>query len=129
TVADAADKDKAGAVGKIIPTNDDDIDDDGIPDYADGWNADVNAFGDPSPKADDDQASGERFVPMTITLPDTATANLATIRIDYDDSPPDGVQRSGAGTPTDPYLYQPGPGTLRVWLKPGDARRNGEPIV
>ncbi len=89
--------------GKVIAVNDDDSDADGIADYADGF----DLFPDTTL---DDFNNGEQFVPLYLALPAGLSAQT-TLKLVYDDSPPLAVTRSE----TEPYVYTPGPGTLRVW--------------
>jgi len=101
--------------GKYIMVNDDDNDDDGIPDFADGFNWDETNGND------DDLNSGEKFVPLVFELKPGIDATKAKIKFTYSDSDPAGVTRSGTAPN---YTYTPAPGTLRIWTKDGNVSRN-----
>jgi hypothetical protein len=101
------------APGKILLVNRGDADLDGIPDFADGF----DAFGDPEIINQSDL-----FTPMTLTLPMDcrgafADPEKAKIRFRYNESTPDGVTFDEANG------YVPAAGFLRVWAKDGNAFR------
>ncbi|HEV7302460.1 MAG TPA: fibronectin type III domain-containing protein [Tepidisphaeraceae bacterium] len=114
-------EDDASRPGKIISLNDDDSDDDGIPDYADGF----DRFTDMST---DNAISGEEFVPLVVQFAPGIDYTKARFRFSYDDARPDQVMRTGDGTNEHPYVYQPGEGKLRLWRRPGNAVRQGAAI-
>jgi hypothetical protein len=93
--------------GKFVLANDDDTDNDGIPDFADGF----NKFGGTS-----GQTAGERFVPLVLQLSQAIDASKARVRFIYDGSDPGGVERTGEAPN---YVYSAAPGTLRIWKKDG----------
>ena len=98
--------------GKLVPTNDNDNDADGIPDYADGFDLDGEEG------TDDDRTGGEQFVPMFLGLGHPMNYSQTRITFVYDASDPSGVTaESGQYT-------LPSGGALRLWTKPGDAERN-----
>ena len=98
--------------GKIITVNDNDDDEDGIPDFADGFDLDPET---PS----DDVALGERFVPLVVELPPALDMRQAMLKFTYDASDPAGVQKDAeTGERT------PAPGRLRLWLVDGAQARN-----
>ncbi len=102
-----------GRPGKIITVNNGDIDLDGIPDFADGYNRDGSA-------SNDDTATGLKFVPLQLTLPSGLTSS-AIIKLTYDSSDPS----SGATTSDTPAA-----GWLRLWKKDGsDATRTVSDFV
>ncbi|WP_165071831.1 fibronectin type III domain-containing protein [Paludisphaera rhizosphaerae] len=94
--------------GKVVWANLGDLDDDGVPDFADF-----------------DGIAGGHFVPVTVTLSDNIRfADPTSIRLsfNYDASnPADPNLRKGAGTPEDPYVYTAAPGKLRLWKPNKDA--------
>jgi hypothetical protein len=114
------DKTGTGYPGKIIAVNDNDDDGDGIPDFADGF----NKFGGTS-----NQTWNEQFTPLALELLGPIDYLEARLRITYNDSDPDGVTRTGAGTPADPYVYTPATGHLRIWTKDGWATRTSRSIA
>jgi hypothetical protein len=108
-------EDKAGDPdhpGKFVMVNDVDKDNDGIPDFADGF----NAFGGSS-----SQTAGEQFTPLVFELPVPIDPAKAKVRLTYDASDPAGVTREGTAPD---YTYTAAPGKLRIWTKPGDQPRN-----
>jgi autotransporter-associated beta strand protein len=124
TPGDAEDaiEDDAAKPGKYVAVNDDDSDGDGTPDFADGFTTVVGNV------AKGGTVAGEQFVPISLKLTDNVDVNKALVRITYDASDPRDLTRSGAGTASDPYVYTPGAGTLRLWKRPGSSERSGEPV-
>lgn len=94
--------------GKIVFTNDNDDDDDGIRDDLDGFNR------DPA-KVEDDENPGERFVPLVLRLPEVFDPATATIEVDYRASPPSEPVKKRTGF-------------FRIWTVPGNQRRNGTDV-
>ncbi|MHB1038156.1 MAG: protein-arginine deiminase family protein [Pirellulales bacterium] len=93
--------------GKVLVANDNDDDNDGIPDFADGF----GKYGGTS-----NETPGERFVPLVLELPEPLDPTKATVEFIYDFSDPAQVTRTGTGTPADPYIYAPAQiGVLRIW--------------
>jgi len=101
--------------GKLTEVNEHDGDNDGIPDYADGF----NKFGGTS-----DRTDAASFVPLVIELMEPIDFVEARLRITYDASDPDEVTLTGSGTEADPYVYTPAEGHLRIWTKDADVARN-----
>lgn len=102
---------------KVIATNDDDHDADGIPGYADGYDL---YSGDSGPTADD--ASPDRFVPIVVEVPDGLSPGAATLAFRYDASDPYDVVRQADET------YVMPPGGMRIWTKDGSAARDGHGV-
>lgn len=101
------------STGKLIQANTGDLDEDGVPDYAD-----LNGV------------SGLNFVPMVLRLSENISqAQISQINLSFDYSGPAVEelqnQRNGSGTSQDPYVYTPA-GQLRIWTKNGDAVRSIE---
>jgi hypothetical protein len=114
-------EDKAGDPdhpGKFVQVNDGDKDNDGIPDFADGF----NAFGPASY-----ETAGEQFTPLVLEIPACIDATKAKIRITYDGSrlqdPCNGCQVTRTGEEPN-YTYTPEPGKLRIWKCDGSRPRN-----
>ncbi|HPD16003.1 MAG TPA: hypothetical protein PLE19_13705 [Planctomycetota bacterium] len=104
--------------GKLIAVNDNDDDGDGIPDFADGFNADG------SQGNADDATPGERFIPLILEVPHPLWSipgmqQDARLTFTYDASDP-------AQVTLDPTtgVYAPAPGTLRLWRKEGALPRS-----
>jgi len=112
-----AEEDRKGAPGRILVVKYGDADNDGVPDFADGYDRD----GEP----DDDETStdgvsiGHQLEPMVLHLRGAALEKGSdgqprTLIFDYDLSDPLGVAYDTDG-PFGPR-YEPAPGSLRVWL-------------
>jgi len=98
--------------GKITVVNDGDIDADGIPDFADGYNRDGTASND------DDSCTGLQFVPVVLKIskPEKASIESAIFTITYNSSDPANVTEvGGVYTITDA-------GILRLWKDDGPSR-------
>lgn len=93
--------------GKVITVGNGDIDNDQVPDFADGYNRDATASNA------DDAASGLKFVPAKLTLPTVDVPSNATVTLYYDASDP------ATATATTPAA-----GTLRLWRLDGDQSRS-----
>ena len=113
-------EDSGDAPGKYIAVNDGDSDHDGVVDFADGF----TTTGGVAPGG---TAGGEAFVPLKLELAEDVDLAAARVRFIYDASDPRTLTRGGAGTDADPYYYTPGSGKLRLWTRPGDEARSGEP--
>lgn len=109
----AEDNVEATSPGKIIPVGLVDTDEDGIPDFADGYNQNATA--------DDDESDGTCFAPVVIELPSPIDINVSKLRFTYSASDPMGVTTPGG-------VYTPAAGSLRLWTKPGDEERNGAQV-
>jgi hypothetical protein len=71
-------------------------------------------------------AQSAHFIPVIIKLPEPLDLNVTKVKLTYEASDPDGVTRKGAGTAadaSDPYIYTPANGTIRIWSKDGDTVR------
>jgi len=120
--------------GKIVVANDNDEDYDGIPDYADGFNWDgIEGNDDDRAAFDNPETEGvveraERFVPITITLPEPLDLAKLRLQIDYDASDPGALTRDAAPTAFGLFSYTPPSGSLRIWTTDGDEQRSMEPF-
>lgn len=101
-----------------VPPHTLDTDHDGIPDFADGYNAD-GVDGN-----SDDQVPGDFFPAWQILLPPIEDPATFLIRIVYSASDPLDVIRSESGND-----FQASPGALRLWLQRAQALRNGLPFT
>ena len=115
--------------GKIIVTNIDDDDGDGIVDWADGFDVDgVNGNADDAVTGLPSQQA-EQFVPLRITLPEPIDLAKARLQISYDASDPGAVIRVAPARASDPFTYAaPAGGTLRLWTVDGSEPRSLEPF-
>ncbi|MEN6521082.1 MAG: right-handed parallel beta-helix repeat-containing protein [Armatimonadota bacterium] len=101
-------------MAKQIQIDSDDIDDDDIPGFADGFNW------DDEPGNNDDISAQTEFVPLVLDL-ERPLEPSDQIELIYDASDPLGVTREGE----DPdFTYTPAPGTFRIWTKNGDQARD-----
>jgi hypothetical protein len=98
--------------GKYIEENRGDVNSNGVPNFADGFDKWGNAGAN----------AGGNFTPMILELTGPFDPS-AQIKFTYSDSDPDGVTRTGTGTSSDPYIYAPAAGHLRIWTKDGSADR------
>ncbi len=105
--------------GKVLLVNDDDTDDDGILDFADGFNRDG------IPGDEDDVTPGERFIPVLLEIDPGIDLSRSTLQIEYDASDPAAVSLTGGAGDS---RVTPAPGHLRLWTKPGDQPRNKNAI-
>ncbi len=113
TDAEDKEEDDETMPGKYIGVNDGDVDRDGIPNFADGYD-----LWDPGPDA------GGSFTPLALELKEPIDLDTAQIKFTYSCSNPEGVERTERGTPVDPYLYTPPvEGHLRLWRANGSANR------
>ncbi len=100
--------------GKVIAANDGDSDDDGVPDFADGYNRDGSAGNA------DDASTNDCFVPLVLRIPALpGSMGPAALRLVYSASDPAAVTVSGT-----PPLFSPAPGHLRIWTRNADQPRN-----
>jgi hypothetical protein len=102
--------------GKVVLIDDGDTDNDGIPDYADGY----NLFPAITQSA---SSAGSSFTHIAVDLT-TFDPDHAKIRFTYSASDPMQV----TSTATNPFTL-PSNGSLRIWLKDGSDQRNGLPIA
>jgi len=112
-----------GRPGKAICVNDND--DDGVlVDWADGFNWDGREA-----TADDGPARTERFVPLTITLPEPLDLSKVRLQLQYDASDPSAITRTAPPAADQPRAYSlPAAGFLRIWTKDGSAARYLDPF-
>ena len=102
--------------GKLIPANNDDKDNDGIPDFADGYGLNLtDMYPIQQIFAGDNPA--ERFAPLVLTIPSgSVDISQAIIRIGYSDSDPAGVTYN-----KNTNIFTPASGDLRLWTVSGDS--------
>ena len=119
--ADDAVEDGTGIHVAVV--NRDDVDEDTIPDFADGF----DWFDDLS---EDATNHGDKFSKARLMIPGSLLQPGNNIRFDYSNSaPPDEVTRTEVtGTGLDDvtrtaYLYGPGAGKLRLWTADGSTPR------
>jgi pimeloyl-ACP methyl ester carboxylesterase len=99
------------APGKLLFAALGSADGDAVPDFADG----MNLWSDAS---DDDACAGLALVPVALSV--SALPGDAKLVFDYDASDPAGVVRQSVGSGPGAYvLYEPAPGTLRLWRGSG----------
>lgn len=101
---------------KLIAVNDGDVDDDGVPNFADG----IDKYSNSGANA------GGGFTPFVVEIPTVVDLQTVKLRFVYDkESNPAGVIRSGTGTPSDPYIFTPaaGGGKFRIWNVDGNVDR------
>ena len=99
--------------GKLILENTGDIDEDGIPDFADGFGE--NSAADAS----------QRFTPIVLELSGMPEGDV-TFVLSYSDSAPSQITAI-----QDQYgdsVYAAGPGHLRLWTKDGNLGRDSAPL-
>ncbi len=140
--------------GMIVPVNDGDLDEDGIPDFADGFNRDEVVDSEYHESTDDDHVFLEvdgvatsdvdkLLTPVEITLPASLDLDKARVKIEYEASDPAAIEVTGLGTRWDPYVYRlPGQkadgsfdadaGYLRLWTRAdgasNDNKRSARPV-
>ena len=116
------------APGKIIFTNDGDLDQDGIPDCYDGFDIKVNGNG----VSQAGNMKSEAFTPIKIYmkgLSDLIASNQnVSIRLSYPAANPQNETITGAGTNDDPYVFSDSNKCLRIWTKDGTSQRNKESV-
>ncbi len=118
---DEEDAIEESALGKYIPRNDGDEDNDQLESFADG-------FGLPGTPGSDASA-GTRFVPLVLDISRAGEIDWATARlkVDYSTSPPGGVTtHSLPGAPAKTY-HLPAPGMLRLWTTNAASRNVAAP--
>jgi len=101
--------------GKVLLLNDGDLDGDGIPDYADGYDLDDGI-------TEDNASENVRFVPVVLNLTALDWQN-AKIKFQYPASDPAQVTAS-----TDNPCVLPTEGKIRLWKKDGGEARNKDPL-
>jgi hypothetical protein len=102
--------------GKVVLINDADADNDGIPDYADGYNlhAEIES---------DDTVPGASFIPVQVGFYAIDPPN-AKVKFTYTASDPTAV----TSTSTNPYQL-PASGKMRLWLNDADGQWDYNPAT
>ncbi|MHC4984095.1 MAG: hypothetical protein ACYTF6_13125, partial [Planctomycetota bacterium] len=101
-----------GEPGKILGVNDDDDDEDGVYDFADGFDRDG------TPGNDDDSNTDESdFIPMILEISAGVDPNTAKVDFDY-----------SASNPADCGPTEPAAGRLRIWKENGSTARDKRAI-
>ena len=110
--------------GKVIFTNAADGDDDGVPDYADGY-----SFNDEDDRTTSFDGS-RKFVPLQIKLIKPYTIDGAKIKFGYPDEadPIKGITKEGDGSVEEPWKYLLENEGLRIWKKDAPDRESGEHV-
>ncbi|MBX3373837.1 MAG: FG-GAP repeat protein [Phycisphaeraceae bacterium] len=105
--------------GKLVGANTRNLDNDWVPDFADGYDLDGQ------PGTDDDVSDGVQFVPMVLDLGD----------VDWDEIDPETVTITFGYAASDPMAvvvdgssFEPAPGRLRLWTADGSQPRSGRAI-
>ena len=98
--------------GKIILANTGDVDGDGIPDFADGFDRDDETDND------DDTCEGAQFYELKFDWP-FPDSDEKTVTIGYDASDPKQVTYN-----SETGVYTPAAGAMRLWLKDGGQARS-----
>ncbi|MHC5057930.1 MAG: hypothetical protein ACYTKD_24965 [Planctomycetota bacterium] len=102
--------------GKVVIVDNGDSDNDGIVDYADGFNS-INGT------HVDDSSVGSKFVPIVLEVAGQLDESKARVEIDYDASDPAAITASM----TEPFILPAG--KLRVWIKDADQARSKMPVL
>ena len=105
--------------GKYVEVNHKDTDQDGIPDYAYGFDWDGT-----SGNADDECASAE-FTPLPIEIKEPVDIEKAVLKITYSISDPAALTRSAEPN----YKYTLPEGYLRIWTNNASAPRNKNSVL
>ncbi|MBT7065948.1 MAG: RHS repeat protein, partial [Verrucomicrobia bacterium] len=106
--------------GKVLLVNDDDTDEDGLPDFIDGYNG-LETFGIYTNI--DDVVTNEQFVPIVFEIPEPIDLSNAKVLLAYSGSDPLAVSNVA------PDSYEPAPGQIRIWTKDGDQSRDGHTVL
>ena len=101
--------------GKVLLLNDGDLDGDGIPDYADGYDLDDGI-------TEDNASENVRFVPVVLNLTALDWQN-AKVKFQYPASDPAQVTASA-----DNPCVLPTEGKIRLWKKDGGEERSKDPL-
>ncbi len=108
--------------GKIVPTNINDDDNDGIPDYIDGY---ALFSGEPAYAGG---VAGETFHELRVSLPAPIDLSKAKIRLEFNEANCEEASRSRASANDDWEFARPGTGNLRIWTKSGGETRSCVPV-
>lgn len=106
---------------KLLVVNRGDVNDNGIPDYADGFGL-----------FEEGGTDGDAFVPIVISSELFANGDDVVIWFDYDQAPPQAVSRQEIPIPdieSSYFEYSRGNGKLRIWEKNASASRSEEDFV
>ena len=107
--------------GKIFKVNNEDLDNDGIPDFADGFN--------PFEDLDDDEtirvAGPLEFIPLVVLLPEHLDTDKVRFTFEYTASKPDDVKKTEVGRTEDnkPIYEFSAPAGFRIWKTNGTIRK------
>lgn len=105
--------------GKILIVNDWDTDNDGRPDFADGY--DSLLFGNNGSQAEDGVSN--QFIPIVLEIPHADKNTKVKVKFTYSASDPDQV-RAGRDGQSGRITYEAAEdGFLRIWTKNGDQKR------
>ncbi|MEM9414030.1 MAG: LamG-like jellyroll fold domain-containing protein, partial [Planctomycetota bacterium] len=104
--------------GKMIDVGHFDVDRDGIPDYADGFDG-LGGVG-----GADAVSQGEQFVPILIRIPEGIDPETATVTFTYSANDPAGVTATPVPLFPNLFHFSPGAGHLRIWTKDGSEARH-----
>lgn len=124
--ADDAAKNNAAIIGAYTDINNIDRNDNGIPDYADGYTGGNVTWGTAT--------NGTTFEPVILRVANVPNRANATVRFDYSATDPAAVQEvanpSHASFPAErAYDYVLPAGMFRLWIKDGGVLRNATSIV
>ncbi|MFG0304576.1 MAG: hypothetical protein ACF8Q5_00005, partial [Phycisphaerales bacterium JB040] len=109
-------EDVPGTNGKLLFVNDDDVDEDGVPDYADGFDL-------RSEDPDDNESLSDDFAPLVLELHALPEAHNTKIIFEYEASDP--LASEVVHIPHATYVALPEEGALRIWTKPPNEPRFG----
>ena len=118
--------------GHIIVVNSDDRDNDGVVDWADGFDRDSENY-------DDDSLSGVEFSELYVKLPDAGKLDYFEVTFSYSASDPNGIGASSSSSSssssseseseeTPECLTKPG-GSFRIWTKNASSARDPKDVL
>lgn len=99
--------------GKFIEVNNGDADNDGVPNFSDGFDKCDNSG----------SLDGGQFIPLILELKEPIDLSTAKIKFVYSDSDPNAGDCTGSGSDADPYRSMPVGGNLRIWRLDGSENR------
>ena len=111
---------------KVLISTQEDLDQDGIPDWKDGFNGNEDTDTDPANNDDDDViegvsvAAGNRayFEKLTFTIPGTwSSSNVTEFEVSYSGNTPTGGE----------WVFEEPPEGIRLWTQPAHVTRNPDP--